>query len=179
MSGMLLALTGCVGAAFTVAKQAVREVRGAQGELLLITEDRPTDLRAIRGVEFAPAYSTLGSRWCPPRLLQAYDRCANQLLPRLRAYYPGGTPTLTIESEVVYFQKKGLFGAAQMLTRVRMRNGQSLLVDGLLKTESESFREGDEDDLARASVEALGRFLENSRKGVQSSASGDAGRRAP
>jgi hypothetical protein len=151
-----LLLTGCT----TIAKQAFHEVRGAQGEVLLITESRPSGLARYQGLQFTPATSTVGSRICPPELLRAYDRSASQAASKLRADYPGGSPALTIDSEILYFQRKGFLSGAIMLTRVKLRSSDQPVLDAVVRAESDAFRAGGEEDLAQASLDALCKFLE-------------------
>ncbi len=125
-----------------------------------------TAIRQIldQSVEFTPATTTVGSRICPPEVLRAYDRSANQVAFRLKRSYAGGEPSLKIDSEVLYFQGKGLLSGALLLARVQMHAGDELVGDALVKTESNSFRAGGEGDLAQASLDALARFLEKPQR---------------
>jgi hypothetical protein len=152
-----LSLTGC----FTLAKQAYNEARGAQGDVLPITDAGHLTLQKYRDIQFTPATTTTGSRLCPPALTRAYDRSANQLDARLKSWFPeeGGAPTLTVDSDVLYFQGKGMLSGAFMLTRVKLREGDQPVTEVMVRAESEAFRAGGEDALANASVDALGKFL--------------------
>jgi hypothetical protein len=152
-------LSGCF-----VAQQALREVRGAQARVLPIQESGPATMGRFRGIEVLPATTSAGPQICPPELLRAYDRLANQLPRRLQREFPGGPPTLTIESEILYFQGKGLLSGAFMLTRVRMRAEDRLTTDVMVKSESAAFTAGGEEALAGASVEALEKFLSTTAK---------------
>lgn len=154
-----LSLTGC----FTIAKQAIHEARGAQGELLPVSTVGDSALARCRSIVFTPADTTAGPRLCPPALLREYDAATRKLAARLRPHYPGGAPTLTVDSEILYFQRKGLLSGAFMLTRVRMRADDRLAVDAIIKAESAAYTAGGEDDLADATVDALGRFLRRNR----------------
>jgi|GEM_PF-2277336 len=158
--GSLLAVSLSTTGCFTIAKQAFQEARGAQADVVAVTELRAGTLARYRAIEFLPAKTTVGPKLCPPEVLRAYDYCANQTRAELRRLFPGEEPRLTVASEVLYFQKKGLLGGALMLTRVRLSEGDQLLADVVVKAESESFRAGGEDDLAGASLSALRRFLE-------------------
>ncbi len=153
-----LGTTGC----FTIAKQAYHEAVGAKGDVIPITGG-PEGLSRYRSVEFKPATTTVNDRLCPPELRRAYDRCTGQSAAKLGATFPGGDPKLTVASEILYFQKKGLLSGAFMLTRVRMSADTDLIIDALLRAESDAFRAGGEDDLARASCEALRVFLEHGK----------------
>lgn len=156
----MLALSGCT----TVIKQAYYEARGAKGELRFVGQPDTAALARMRAIEFTPAATTVGPRICPAKLLRAYDRSANRAVAKLKPYYPGGTPALTIESEIHYFQDKGLLSGAFMLTRVRMHAGEELLADAVIKAESKAFTAGGESDLAEASVDAVAEFLEHRKK---------------
>lgn len=151
----MLLLTGC----FTVAKQAYYEVRGAQGEVLVIAQPDAAALARAGSLTFTPATTTVGPDLCPGTLLRAYDQSANQLAARLQPQYPGGEPQLAVTSDVQYFQKKGLLSGGLLLARVHMTVANQLAVDALVKAESRSFLVGGEADLARAAVVALGEFL--------------------
>lgn len=159
LAASTLLLTGCI--AGTIAKQALKEVRGAHGDVLPIGDFSDLALSKYRSIEFTPATTSAGNRLCPPGLLRTYDRSANQLAAKLKPGFPeaGGAPTLTIDSDILYFQGKGALSGAFMLTRVKMREDARVAVEAMVRTESESFRAGGEDDLANASVAALGKFL--------------------
>ena len=146
--------TGC----FTLAKQAYSEVRGARGDFRLIAEHA---LPRRFTVEFTPATSTMGAL-VPGAVLYAYDHCANQAGARIYMLRTDGEP-LVINSELIYYQSKGIFSAAQLLARVRMRSGETEVVDGLAVAESSSFRQGGEDALAQAAVDAIARYLDARR----------------
>lgn len=161
MGVVLLALsalgtTGCLG----MLKQGYSEARGARGEVLPITENFDGPLARMQSIEFTPATTTVGSRICSPELLRAYDRNANQVVARLKPLYPGGTPLLRIDSELLYFQKKGLLGGAMLLARVKLHADDRLVLDALVKVESDAFRAGGEEDLAQGATDALRKFLE-------------------
>jgi hypothetical protein len=156
---LLLPLSGCT----TALKQAYYEVRGAQSDILLITELREDALAPYRRLVLEPTTTTVGDRICPPRALRLYDEHLADAVQDLRSVYPGGEPGLRINSEIVYTQKKGLLSGALALVRVRLRDtgDDHLVVDTLIRTESKSFREGGENALAESSVKALRRLLEN------------------
>ncbi len=155
-----LGTTGC----FTLAKQAFHEAVGAKGDVVCISGGGSEALAGFRNLAFKPATTTVNSLLCPPELLRAYDRCANQSWAKLKTAYPDGAPTLSVDSEILYFQKKGLLSGAFMLTRVRMSSPAELVADALVRAESDAFRAGGEDDLARASCEALRAFIEQARQ---------------
>jgi len=143
--------TGC----FTLVKQAYSEVRGAQGEFRPISDRL---LSTPRSIEFRPITTTLG-RLTPTAVIRAYDRCTALASARLRALGGDERTPLTVESELVYFQRKGWLSAAQLLVRVKLQDAGAAPVEGLVVAESNSFREGDEDALAQAAVDAITRYL--------------------
>lgn len=149
--------TGC--GVSTVAKQAFYELRGAHGTILFIDELNVAELGRYRTIRFEPVHSTLGPVLCPPKLRRAYDRYAHRLALELRDEFPGGEPTLSVASEILYFQRKSLLSGAECLTRVRFTEGGQLVADGIVRVESKSFREGGTSDLAEASVETIGKVL--------------------
>mgnify|MGYP001458551342 CR=1 FL=1 len=163
LSLLLAPLAGCL----TVLKQGYAEIVGAQGTLLLINEVGPQALRPYQSISFESATTTMGEKLAPRTLISAYDDAAREMVRAMppRAF-PGGQPGLSVTSEVLYFQRKGLLSAAMSLVRVRISDDSRLIVDGVLRTESSSFRAGAEEDLAVASMKALREFLE-SQKGIE------------
>jgi len=160
---LLFPLAGCR----LLIKQSIDEFKGAQGDVLLINELPDSGLMKYSGVEFEPATTTVGDKLAPPRLLRAYDSHAQEQVEELRDVYPGGAPTLRIASEVLYFQKKGLMSAAECMARVRMRDGDTLIVDALVRAESEAFTAAGEDPLAGACIKALAKFLRSWKEDPQ------------
>jgi hypothetical protein len=158
LASTLLPLAGCLGAAASVATHALKEVRGAHADVLPATDVGRQTLSKYQGIEFTPAMTTAG-RLCPPSLLRAYDRATSQIGTQLQSAFPGGAPTLTIDSDILYFQGKGMLSGAFMLTRVKLRDGQRVTGELFVRAESESFHAGGEDALANASVTALGKYL--------------------
>jgi len=154
---LLVSLSGCT----TALKQAYYEARGAKSKIIPVTDLEQDALLKYRSVRFEPATTTVGDRICPLELRRSYDRHTTELASELREFYPGGDPGLRVASEILYFQKKGLLSGSQCLTRVQMREGEQLVVDAIVRTESKSFREGGEDALAESNVKALGKFLKN------------------
>lgn len=161
LAAALVPLTGCL----TILRQGFQEVRGARAEVLTIDDVPGQPLAGYRSLEFEPATTTAGPRICPPELLEAYDRAANDSQRHLRELFPGGGPALRVGSEILYFQKKGLLSAAQCLTRLRVYGEDRLLVDAIVRAESQAFREGDERALAEASWKAVRRFLRVKHRG--------------
>lgn len=155
---LLLPTTGC----FTAIKQAYHEARGAQAEVKPIQAGDGA-LAGFNEVRFAPATASVGPKFAPPALLRAYDAAVAGLRTDLGKHYPGGAPALNVETEVLYFQEKGLLSGAQMLSRVRMGDAGRVVVDALVLAESKSFRAGGEDDLAKATVNALREFLQKQK----------------
>ncbi len=155
LSTAFFGLTGCS----TVAKQAFRELRGAQADVLLVEKIPATALARYQSVRFAPVTTTLGDRLCPPSVVRAYNRCAEREQNELARYFPGGVPELVLNGEILHFQSRGILSGAQLLTRVKMYDGGRVVADAIVNTESKSFREGGGGDLAETCVEALGKLL--------------------
>ena len=151
----VLPLTGCM----TGLKHAFYEVRGARGKVEFVQDVSPAELERYESIHFEPVASTVGPRLCPAHVRAAYDRHARELARELRERFPGGEPVLTISSEILYFQSKGLFGDAQLLTRVRFTGSGQLVGDALVVVGSKSFREGGADALAETAVDTMGKLL--------------------
>jgi hypothetical protein len=167
---LLLVLAGLtltvVPGCSSVVKQVIAEGRGAKAELMPLRPVATRELSGFQGVSFSPARTELPPSLCPPRLLSEYDREAARRVEKLAKHFPGGEPALTVDTDVLYFQEKSLFGSAECLTRVKLRSGGSLVVDALVRAESRSFRAGDEEGLAKACVRAVYDFLLD-QKGVK------------
>lgn len=147
--------TGCT----TAAKQAFHELRGAKADILFVDKTPQSELDRYQSVELTPVTTTLGDRLCPSSLRRAYDRCARELSGELEDVYTGDEPGLTIDSEIEFFQSKGLLSGALLLVRVKMHAEDRLVGDALVVAESKSFREGGGHDLAEVAVETLGEYL--------------------
>ena len=154
VAGLTLS-AGCT----TAAKRAYYEIRGAKGEIRLIDDLTREEFAGYQSLRFEPATTTIGPKLCPRTLRQAYDHYAHRLVDDLREDFPGGEPALAISTDVLYFQKKGLLGAAQLLCRVRFRENDRVVGDALVNVASKGFREGAADDLAETAVETIGKFL--------------------
>ncbi len=162
--GLLAALvlstsSGCS----TVAKQAFHEFRGAKAAVSPVQDIGDRALAEYQSVQFEPARSDVG-QVCPPRVLRAWDQHAVEEQAELAEYFPGGPPTLRIESEIWFFKEKGLLGNAECLARVRIRDDGTLKADLIVQALSKSFRAGDESALTDAAVQAIGKFLKNQKK---------------
>jgi hypothetical protein len=159
----LVGLTGC----FTAVKTAFYEARGAKGEVLLNEPIEPLAFEEYQGVTLAPVETDLGERLCPPRALDTYNRHARVVEEKLKEVFPGGSPALRVESEILYVRKKGLLGSAQLLMRVQIRDDSRVVTNVLVNTESKAFREGSADDLAETSVDTLSEFLIKHKRGEE------------
>lgn len=161
IAGLIAATTLTAGCS-RIASQAIAEIRGAQAETHVIQSVNAAELAAHQSIEFRPAQSSIGSL-CPPKLLSAYDAAAVMAKTELAPYFPGGTPSLEVDSQIIYFQKKGLLSAAQCLARVRLTGSSGTLWDAIITAESGSFAQGDEEALAEACVEALVELLSQAK----------------
>lgn len=152
---VLPATTGCR----YVATQAFAEVRGAQAEIHTPAPVSSNAFQRFRDVEFLPARSDFGGRMIPRALLRAYDDSGIEAIGKLRDRFPGGEPVVRIATEILYFQSKSLMSGAEALARVQFVDGSSIVLDSIIRAESESFRAGDEVALARAIMDAIVRLL--------------------
>lgn len=153
---VLLSSSGC--SPTDVILPAYYELRGAKGTIQWIDEPAVGSLDAFRSVYFEPLSTSLGRRLCPPRLAQDYNQTARAYEASLKNY-PGGSPTVKVAGDVVYFQNKGLVSGALLLVRVKLIADDRQIGDGVLRVESKSFREGDIGDLAETAVKTVAKFL--------------------
>jgi len=156
-----IALISSAGCSHII-KPAYYELRGAKGTIYWVEEPPVSSLDEFRSVYFEPLSTTLGARLCPPELLEEYNRTARVYEAKLENY-PGGSPTLSVGGDVVYFQNKGLLSAALLLMRFKLTADGRQVGDGVLRVESKSFREGDIGDLAETAVETLSKYLDEEK----------------
>lgn len=162
-SALLLATqTGC----FTLIKQAFYEVRGAKSDIRQNTTTTRAELQPYEHIEFAPVTTELTDQICPRRLLFHYDEFAANQQPDFYLAFPGDPPALSGHSEILYYAPKGILGAAIMITRFRLYDGEREVGDLVVITESKSFRAGDEDDMARSAAHGLGKYLAELKLGT-------------
>lgn len=159
-AGVLVLNTGCMSAA----KQAFYELRGAKADVRINGELGPRALARYQSVTFAPATTTLKDKLCPAQMLRDFDRHADRLPALVEEGYPGGAPALRIESELQYYQAKGLLSGALLLTRVKLLSEGAAVADLLVVAESKSFREGGGEALAEASIKALAGWLQKQKE---------------
>ena len=155
-----LSLSGCT----TMAKQAFYEFRGAKGSIHFIQPGvEPELFTRFRAVRFEPVTTSIGPYLCPPKLRGEYDDAARELETKLKEYYPGGEPGLTVSGEILYFQRKGIMSGAECLSRVRFTEDGDLVADAIVHVESKSFREGGTSALAETSVQTVGKLLKQAQ----------------
>jgi hypothetical protein len=157
----LLPLAGC--SATDVILPAYYELRGAKGTIQWIEEPPVGALDKIQTVYFEPLSNSLGRKLCPPRLIQDYDRTAARYERSQKGQSSGGA-SIKVAGDVVYFQNKGLLSGALLLVRVKITADDRQLGDGLLRVESQSFREGSSGDLAEAAVSTLAKYLARAKE---------------
>jgi hypothetical protein len=151
----LVTTTGCR----YLAVQAYAEVRGAQGVVHTPSPVSPTAFNRFRDVEFQPARSEFSAPMIPSALLRSYDDAGIAAIGRLRDKFPGGEPTVRIAASFLYFQSRSFTAGAEAIARVQFFDGSSMMLDSIVRAESESFRAGDEVALAHALVDAIIRLL--------------------
>jgi hypothetical protein len=127
-----------------------------------VDEVPPGELTRFQAVSLEPPANATPVI-CTDRLEREYRQALADAETELRESYPGGGAELRIKSEMLYFQKKGLFSAAQFLTRVRFFEGDRALGDAMVVAESGAFTAGGESALAQAASKALVKHLRGGR----------------
>lgn len=158
-AGLLALNTGCT----TLLKQGYYEARGARGEVQPNMELAADALASYRSVEFKPAHTFLSEQLCPRKTLNRYDEYAREAERAMNPELGDATPTLVVDTEIFHVRVKDLLKAAQFLARLRMYDGDLLVVDAILNVQSQSFREGDERDLAKAAFKSIRKFIHTYR----------------
>jgi hypothetical protein len=116
----------------------------------------------FNSIAFAPA-TTESGRLCPPELLAAYDSAAEDAVAASDRTFPGGPPTLRIESEMLYFQGSGVFKTALCLIRVKMFDEARPVLQAVVAAESKSVTRNARGDLPQACAKAIGEYLARRR----------------
>lgn len=155
LAALGLSLTGCM----TAIKQAFHEAKGATGEVFTTSEVADGALERFQSIEFRPATTEVGPKITPPTLLLGFDNGAREVMTDLKPDYPGGAPTLTIDTTLLYFQSKGILSGAEALARVKMFDGDRIVVDSVVRSESDAFSAGGEDALSSALARGVRKFL--------------------
>lgn len=156
LAALISSLTGCT----TLIKQAYYEIHGAGAEIKLNEDMGDRTLLNYKSVRFMPLERAVGERIVPAAFVQSYDHTSAEVIVDLKGDYPGGEPSLTVKSEVLYFQAKGMLSSALALTRVRIFASEKQIIDAMVLAETKAFREGSGDEsLAAATVNAIGKML--------------------
>jgi hypothetical protein len=160
--GFLGLVLSCATGCSTLVKQAYYEVRGAEAELLWVQQPPPGTFAGAGKVTFAPVTTTVGPL-IAPGLMAAYDAAARQTELVLTSQYAGGGAPLRIETDVIYFQRKGLLSGALFLARLRLDLDGAAAGDALLKVESKAYSAGDEEALAQAALKVVREYFQRLR----------------
>jgi hypothetical protein len=80
--------------------------------------------------------------------------------------------TVRVDSEILYFQKKGLFSGGEFLTHSRLSRDGAQFADVLVQAESNAFTRGGEKDLARACIHALENYIKKGKEDKHSKHNG-------
>lgn len=165
-SVILISALACGGCSpMGALKSAYYEFKGAGADLKLNQAADDRTLAQYDAVEFDPAQTTLGDKLVSRALLAAYDRAARQAVEKLRDEgFGGATRPVRVATEFIYCQEKGLLSAGLAIARVKVTGESQLLLDAIIKAESQAFTRGGEDDLAEASVRALQKYLRKHKK---------------
>lgn len=155
LCAVLITTTGCR----YLAVQAYAEVVGAQGTVHTPSPIPPTAFDRFRDVGFETARCEFAPPMIPRALLRAYDDGCIEAIGKLRDKFPGGEPSVRITASFLYFQARSFTAGAEAIARVQFFDGGSMMLDSLVRAESESFNAGDEAALARAVVDAIIRLL--------------------
>ena len=142
----------------TIAKQAFFEARGATAEILPIAGSAYAGDWNGRPMRFASARTDIGGNIVPGTVLAAWDAAAKDLERTMTDSGAKGA-NLEASANVLFFQRKGLLGSAMLLTRVQVTDAGRQTLDAVVRTESKSFRAGDEADLCEESVEAVAEYV--------------------
>jgi hypothetical protein len=159
---MVVSLSGCT----TALKQAYYEFRGADAKLVPVQRTAAGALDPINSVRFLPPTSTTSPLVVTPTVLRTYETASQRAESLLNSHLPGGNPMLTIDSELIFLQEKGLLSSGMLLVRIKMTEGGRLVADGISQAETKSFRKGGEDDLAKVAAGAVAKYIAE-QKGIE------------
>ncbi|MGE3181526.1 MAG: hypothetical protein AB7N71_07845 [Phycisphaerae bacterium] len=146
----------------TAVKQAFYEVRGAKGEFVSQRGTRPATLDSYQSIQFRNAHSDIGGRIVPSHLLATYDAAAAATQTQLSG---SGNP-VEVDTNILYYEGKGLLGSAFLLAHIKMYGNGSVLDEGLIKVVSKSFRAGDPEDMATEATETIAEYILGRSEGL-------------
>jgi len=160
--GLATMLLGC--GCTTLAKRGFREFKGAESQLIPITDLAAYELLQYSKVELGRIESDIGPV-VPPTFIGALTAAFREKLPSLQGLRPDG-PTLRLDGRITFFQAGGTVGALlgkEKMCIVRVRfvsatgtpKGECLVV-----ARSEAVRTGQE-DLAREIAKRLTKYLQS------------------
>lgn len=149
----------------TIARRTLAEAKGATSDASTVPGMGGHDFTRYSGVQIMPARSSLGGLVSSGFSAQLGAELEKALVRGEKASFKGGSPTLGVEPEIMWYHKGGI-GAimperfAVVLYRLRADGGEVGRVQ--IVTKSGATRTGD-DDLAESSAEELARHLRKLR----------------
>ncbi len=163
--GMIGALTlamTCAGCSpFSVAKQAGKELIGAQGKVLPIHSAGRSTYASFNSITLGQVTSDIG-RLCPARMTGELATAIRKQMAELKSRFPGGSPAATVDFAVTYYDSGGLISKhATVVTRAKLTDEANKAVSDLLVVStSEAMRTGDR-ELADAIGKAFAGHLKD------------------
>lgn len=94
----------------TVAKRAVKEIRGARSKAQVVPGTVSDDFARFQGVLISPPHSELGGLVSPEYIAELHAALKQHLRTREDAPFPGGKPILEIDPQVHWYQSAGGLG---------------------------------------------------------------------
>ena len=168
-TGLCLIVAGSSGCSpGSLAKGAIKQVRGAHSKAMEVPGTLSGSLGEYKSVNVSPVRTELGGL-VPGKFSSVLPGAMREYLSEGKgAPFPGGSPALTIDTQIQWFHKAGalreMFGSesyAVVLYRLTSGGAEKGRVQVVTK---EAAAHTDEDDMAKSSAKELADWLEKKMK---------------
>lgn len=160
LGSLLLVTTGC-----NPYKRTFQEVRGATSKAEPVPGTAGRDFTRYKSVQIVPPQTNLGGLVSAEFKSQLVTAMHKELVTDEDAMFRGGSPTLTIEPEILWYHRGGISGAFPEKFAVALfwlKEGGSEVGRVQIVTKSAAARTGD-DAMAESMAERLAKFLKRGK----------------
>ncbi len=165
LSSVLVVNTGCM----TAAKRVLKEGKGASSKSEPVPGMSGGDFTRFRSVQIVPPRTNLGGLVSTEFNSFLVTSLREELVNDEDAMFKGGSPTLTIEPEIMWYHRGGIGGVMPekfVVALFWLKEGGSEIGRVQIVTKSEATRTGD-DDLAESMAAGLAKYFGKVTKNEQ------------
>lgn len=157
LSSLLFLNTGCM----TAAKRVLKEGKGASSKAEPVPGTAGGSFARYKSVQIVPPRTNLGGLVSSEFKSHLVTAMREELVNDEDAMFKGGSPTLTIEPEIMWYHRGGIGGVMPekfVVALFWLKEGNSEVGRVQIVTKSEATRTGD-DDLAESMAAGLAKFF--------------------